>query len=367
MNEQMKAHEIGVLPEGRRNDGLARLAGALRRTGATYEQIESELLEHNQRRCRPPLSGDEIIRIARSVAGYQIGGPDPLDEAWQVVISQGHDSNYQKFVALAHQLQTKRPGQPVALPVERISVLMGVHYTMVGVYRKHATADGILRLDSNYIANRRATTYRVLPSEILTSILSSGLVRVPSESAPPSESLNSSPSENQRVQQILRLAARQFQLFPCKPKDKIPLVKWRAQATCKVDRIRQWEKKYPECNWAVATGEGSGVFVLDIDGIQGLRSFIDQCERAGDNWTKVAESTLGVKTGRGTHLYFDHPDRRVRNSASDIGEGLDVRADGGYVIAPPSVHPSGDPYTWLGRMEDRSVAQAPGWLLELVG
>jgi hypothetical protein len=64
-------------------------------------------------------------------------------------------------------------------------------------------------------------------------------------------------------------------------------------------------------------------------------------------------------------LYFEMPDTSVRNSAGKIGPGLDVRGDGGYVLAPPSIHPSGKPYAWSVDSA-ASLAQAPLWLLTKV-
>jgi hypothetical protein len=79
------ADKISILPEGRRNDGLTRLGGALRRRGATKDVLEYQLLTENIRRCRPPLPDTEVLKIAASVARYEPGGPDPLETAWAAV------------------------------------------------------------------------------------------------------------------------------------------------------------------------------------------------------------------------------------------------------------------------------------------
>lgn len=63
------------------------------------------------------------------------------------------------------------------------------------------------------------------------------------------------------------------------------------------------------------------------------------------------------------HLYFAHPGGTIRNSAGALGPGLDVRGDGGYVIAPPSAHASGTPYRW-GPV--RTLAPPPSWLVEML-
>ena len=139
----VKAEEIGILPTGTRNDGLARLAGAMRRKGATLPEIETALLEHNVRRCRPPLLDYEVRKIAASVARYAPGGLDPLQVAWQA--SEGeYGSNYERFLGLAHRLQLARPGHAVALPLQRIASLMGVHWNTISRYRSAAVNAGVL-------------------------------------------------------------------------------------------------------------------------------------------------------------------------------------------------------------------------------
>jgi len=390
-------NDIGILPQGRRNDGLMRLAGALRRKGASLEEIEQELFKHNERRCQPPLPGAEVSRIAVSVASYPTGGPDPLEDAWQTIEAQPCDSNFARFVALARQLQTARPGQPVALPVNRIGELMGLDRSMVGLYRKQAVRDGVLKLLDNYVAHKRACTFQVvldfqgqetqslaaLPKGIPPISSSNGIGGI--FETPPRGNAADAPrghqtsaprgneedkmEMNERNAQVLRLAAREFRVFPVKP-DKTPMVRWKtgmtSAATANVGQVTKWLTKLPECNWAVATGKASQVFVLDIDGSNGLQSFADCCEQAGVDWKAVAESTLGVRTGKGSHLYFQHPGHSVRNSARKLAPGLDVRGDGGYVVAPPSRHENGEPYFWLGGDESKPVTTAPDWLLERV-
>jgi hypothetical protein len=72
--------------------------------------------------------------------------------------------------------------------------------------------------------------------------------------------------------------------------------------------------------------------------------------------------TVESITTRGRHIFFSWPDRPIRNSTSKIAPGIDVRGDGGYVLAPPSIHPSGKPYEWSVDSAD-AFAAAPIWLL----
>ena len=70
-------------------------------------------------------------------------------------------------------------------------------------------------------------------------------------------------------------------------------------------------------------------------------------------------------TARGRHLFFKCQNSAVRNSAGTVAPGLDVRGDGGYVVLPPSIHPSGRPYVWRVDSADQ-FAEAPAWLSNLL-
>jgi hypothetical protein len=126
------------------------------------------------------------------------------------------------------------------------------------------------------------------------------------------------------------------------------------------------------CNVACATGEISGVWVLDVDGPAGEASLADLVAVNG-----ALPETPEQRTGGGRQLLFRwNPAFEVRNTASKIGDGIDVRGNGGYIVLPPSVHPGdeakgippGRIYTWLPGKSPRDLpyADAPEWLLRLV-
>jgi Bifunctional DNA primase/polymerase, N-terminal. len=133
-------------------------------------------------------------------------------------------------------------------------------------------------------------------------------------------------------------------------------------ATSDRDQLRVWWRRNPDANVAIRTGEQSGLVVLDVDpdhdGIASLRTLVDQ-------YGKMPAGPR-VRTGSGGwHLYFAHPGAPIRNSAGTrFGPGIDIRGDGGYVIAPPSQHRSGASYEWRGLELD--VPELPGWVLERV-
>lgn len=95
--------------------------------------------------------------------------------------------------------------------------------------------------------------------------------------------------------------------------------------------------------------------MIDLDGKAGLESWALVCAENGEPRTLTA--TTG---GGGTHLYYRYPPEEIRNSAGTrFGPGVDVRGEGGYVIAPPSF--TEGPYRWSER---REIAEAPAWMVE---
>jgi len=143
----------------------------------------------------------------------------------------------------------------------------------------------------------------------------------------------------------LRLAALGWRVHPCEPRGKRPLLpRWPERATDDPEALRSWWTRWPDANPAVATGEGSGLVVLDIDGDEGWRSM----ERLEELHGGALPPTLKVATSRGEHWYFRHPGGHVGNGTAIHGfDGLDVRADGGYVLGAGSVHPSGHVYEFV--------------------
>ena len=157
----------------------------------------------------------------------------------------------------------------------------------------------------------------------------------------------------------LALAARGLHVFPCRPRDKRPATANGLKAGT-VDQviIRQWWRQQPDCNIGIATGQVSGIFVLDIDGDKG-ESGLSRLEREFGELPATVESITG---GGGRHLFFCCPERPVRNSVSVLAAGIDIRGDGGYIVSPPSIHPSGRPYCWSVDFA-AAIAIAPDWLL----
>lgn len=119
------------------------------------------------------------------------------------------------------------------------------------------------------------------------------------------------------------------------------------------------------CNIGIATGAASGIVVLDIDPRHGGDETLADLEREHGSLPTTWRFLTG---GGGEHVLFRHPGRPVKNSAGQIGPGIDVRGDGGYIVAPPSIHINGRPYAISvdHHPEDVPLADAPAWLLERI-
>ena len=157
-------------------------------------------------------------------------------------------------------------------------------------------------------------------------------------------------------------ARRGWATFPCKPQAKQPATPHGCKdATTDVDRIARYWQRVPAANVAIATGPASGIWVLDVDAPDGFKSL-----RALEAKHAPLPRTLTQVTGGGgLQLFWRWPGGDIRNSAGKLGAGLDTRGTGGYVIVPPSIHPSGEEYVWLDDDLD-CVADAPGWLIDLL-
>jgi putative DNA primase/helicase len=152
----------------------------------------------------------------------------------------------------------------------------------------------------------------------------------------------------------LELAAQGFAVFPCKPRSKEPSTfRGFYDATTNPAVIRRWFGNSQGYNVAVRTGVASRAWVLDIDDASSLAALL---ETHGP-----LPATRQSQSSRGQHFWF-RCDTPMSCSASRIGEGIDIKGDGGYVAAPPSIHPSGALYRW---QNDAPIVAAPAWLVAL--
>ena len=136
---------------------------------------------------------------------------------------------------------------------------------------------------------------------------------------------------------------------------KRPILKgWPTRGIADEETIDYWLRQWPTCNMAFITGRWDGdseatvrlFYVLDVDpDAGGLESLARLEEMIG----KLPETHTVITGGDGLHFYLERPDGvTIRSSVGKLGPGLDIRADGGQVVAPPSVHKSGRLYCQRG-------------------
>ena len=170
---------------------------------------------------------------------------------------------------------------------------------------------------------------------------------------------------DEMLKAALDYAARGWPVVPLKGKKPI-LDDWPTKAPTDPKAVRALWKKYPSANVGIVTGERSGLFVLDVDP-----------KNDGDTSLATLLATYGalpptvqVKTGSGgSHYYFQFPETKfkIKNSASLLGKGLDIKTTRGQVVAPPSIHPDTErAYEWIHSPDAMPVAPVPQWLLDLL-
>jgi Bifunctional DNA primase/polymerase, N-terminal len=169
----------------------------------------------------------------------------------------------------------------------------------------------------------------------------------------------------------LGYAARGWPVFPLKPGDKVPLISKAAggngvhDATTVADTISRWWTEHPAANIGLAAGPAFWVLDVDYDGF-----FAEEPDGA-DTLTALQRRfgrlppTVRQYTGGMGWQFFFKPDPRIKNGVKVL-PGLDTRAAGGYVVAPPSLHPDGRHYHWIAGPDELEIAAAPEWLIALL-
>lgn len=154
------------------------------------------------------------------------------------------------------------------------------------------------------------------------------------------------------LQAALHYREKGFSVIPIRP-DKKPFTQWtdfqRRLAT--EAEIREWWIKWPKANVGIVTGEISGLLVVDCDTEEAYQKIQ---ELLPDSFV-----TCIAKTPRGFHLYLVYPKDQSIGNAAGIMPGVDIRGEGGYIIAPPSVNSEGKRYGWLEGLADDEVDRAP--------
>jgi hypothetical protein len=169
--------------------------------------------------------------------------------------------------------------------------------------------------------------------------------------------------ENERLAAALDYLRHGWSVLPIEPRGKRPLVPWRPlqNDAASVDSVREWFQRWPDANVGIVTGGVSGLVILDVDTRHGGAASLAALEQEHGELPVTLEALTG---GGGRHLYFRHPGPPVTNRTG-LRPGVDLRGDGGCVVAPPSVHPSGRRYAWDKQcsLDEVPLAPLPHWLL----
>jgi hypothetical protein len=162
----------------------------------------------------------------------------------------------------------------------------------------------------------------------------------------------------------LRYALMGWPIVPLKGKRPIPK-DWPSKASTQEGTILNWLREFPEANIGIATGARAGFFVLDVDGEAGEESLVKLQEQHGTLPTTLE----GITGGGGRHILFQFPAGvELGNSNKALkAKKLDIRGNGGQIVAPPSIHPTtGVVYEWVSDPATTAIAAAPAWLIELL-
>lgn len=174
-------------------------------------------------------------------------------------------------------------------------------------------------------------------------------------------------NEIKTIDYALFYASKGWRVFPVEERSKKPLLTgWPDKATIDKDQIKRWFSNGHNYNIGIATGEKSGIFALDIDPDHGGNESLLDLIRENGALPQTVESLTG---GGGHHIIFKCPDFKIQNSTGKLGPGLDIRAEGGSIVVPPSIHDkTGKQYEWeiSSKPSQVPVSDAPNWLLKLL-
>ena len=171
---------------------------------------------------------------------------------------------------------------------------------------------------------------------------------------------------NQLLDAAIEYASRGMAVFPLKPREKKPLTKHGVKdATTDFDQIEKWWKRNPNANIGIACGQASGgLLVIDVDersnGVSGFDSLHEWESENGE----LPETSRTITGKGGSHILFRVPHKEANRV--DLLEGVDIRSDGGYIVAPPSIHPNGNTYEWEYDPEEYGIAEADETVLSLL-
>jgi hypothetical protein len=157
-------------------------------------------------------------------------------------------------------------------------------------------------------------------------------------------------------------------VFPLAARGKLPMIpknqggNGHLDATTDIEQVKEWWTRWPHANIGIAADARSGLLVVDIDPRNGGDEELAALEAKHGRLPDTIEALTG---GGGRHLIYERPaDLKFR---AKLADGIDIKSDG-YIVAPPSIHPSGTPYVWeaSGRPLETELAVLPPWVLQRI-
>jgi len=195
--------------------------------------------------------------------------------------------------------------------------------------------------------------------------------------------LDEQPGTNERLEAALAYARRGWAVLPlwtsverkcacgnpdCPSPGKHPIgplvPKGLKQATTDEAVIQRWWRAYPDANVGIATGKLSGIWAVDVDTVHEGDLSLEALLQEHGSLPKTPHSLTG---GGGDHyVLVCPPDQEIGNCK--LAQGIDIKGENGYIVAPPSRHASGFEYAWevTEHFEDVAPAEAPAWLRDMV-
>ena len=131
-----------------------------------------------------------------------------------------------------------------------------------------------------------------------------------------------------------------FSVLPVRRENKKPyLERWRElqERPATAEEVEGWWKLWPDANVAIICGRISGIFCVDADGPEGM-------DWVGRN---LPLTSVYSKTARGLHAIYAVAEHAVIRNKVSLAPKVDIRGEGGYFVAPPSVHETGHVYHWV--------------------
>lgn len=160
-----------------------------------------------------------------------------------------------------------------------------------------------------------------------------------------------------------------FAVLPVRRMNKHPYTPHGVKdATKDLTVIREWWKRWPDANVAIACGSISGGLVVidqDVDDRTGKDGINELSDWSRENHVEIPDSPLAITGSGGYHQYMWSADPGKYKNAVGVLEGVDIRTDGGYVVAPPSIHGNGHRYEWEYPPDEYELAEADGILGKL--